>query len=183
MPDILQRQEKDRPLPLLRHIPFASPFNSQAAKEFPVILFPVSSKKIIEHGQEQCLAKTAWPRQQQYFPMIIEEIPYSQGLIDKIIIFLTDFGKIVNTNRQALHRRSPFPDVKKIPLHYVYSIRESPVKRKAQSSSSSTMTLRMLALVSMMRLRERSYFRTARAEMMSPAMPPTTAPAVWPMMR
>lgn len=30
---------------------------------------------------------------------------------------------------------------------------------------------------------ERSYFRTARAETMSPAMPPTTAPAVWPMMR
>ena len=62
--------------------------------------------------------------------MIIEEIPYSQGLIDKIIISLTDFGKIINTNRQALHSRSPFPDVKKIPLHYIHSIRELPDKRK-----------------------------------------------------
>ena len=74
--DVLQGQEKDRALPLLCHVPRAGALDGQAAKERAMRLPLLGCKEVIEHGEEERLAEAARPRQQQDFPVIIEEVAY-----------------------------------------------------------------------------------------------------------
>ena len=67
------------------------------------LFFFFNGKEILQHTHRQSLAEAPRPRNQGYGTVLIDEPTDEVRLIDKVIVFIPYFLKIINANRHLPH--------------------------------------------------------------------------------